>query len=154
MNDPFDDLIKLWDATSDERIAWQKTRKTRSIDDLFDTLKQILSKEREIKTYEEAIKSLSSSTKTAALAAKYKNLYEIHSFLSDVLVELLTRVSSEIKKRPASGFIDPRIKSMIAEQVRIEVSKELWKLKVKHDSKGAKNHFLFTSEDNRKPKNH
>ncbi|MDE2026541.1 MAG: hypothetical protein KGJ07_08710 [Patescibacteria group bacterium] len=71
--------------------------------------------------------TLSSSTKTAALAAKYTNLYEIHSFLSEALVELLTRVSSEIKKKPVRDFIDPRIKSMITEQVRIEVSKELQK---------------------------
>lgn len=138
MNDPFDDLIKLWDKTSDEHISWQKTRKIQSIDDLFQTLKNIISKENEIKKYEENIKSLSSSTKTAAIAAKYKNLYEIHSFLSEVLVELLTKVSYEIKKKPVSDFIDPRIKLMITEQVRIEVSKELQRLKVKHDSKRTK----------------
>lgn len=140
MTDPFDDLKKMWNETADEYIAWQKTKQTQSLDDLFQTVKKILSKGYEIIKYEDDIKSLTTGNKTAALAAQYKNLYEMYWFLSEVLLELLRRVISGTTKEnnPVREFLDPRIKSMIVEQVRIEVAKELKKSKVKHDTKRKK----------------
>ena len=94
MTDPFDDLMKLWDKTSDEHIAWQKTRHAHSMDEMFVTLKKLLVKEEEIEKYSEIIKPLPPMDKAPSLAAKYKNLYQIQSFLSDVLLELFSRVIS------------------------------------------------------------
>lgn len=140
VEDPFDDLMKLWDKTSDEHITWQKTRHVHSMDEMFVTLKKLLVQEQEIEKYDEIIKPLPPMDKAPSLAAKYKNLYQIQSFLSDVLLELFSRVISEMKKekKPVRDFLDPRIKSMIAEQVRIEVAKKLQKPKVKHDTKRKK----------------
>ena len=137
MINPFDELMKLWDKTSDEHIAWQKTRYAHSMDEMFVTLKKLLAKEEEIEKYAEIIKPLPPMDKAHSLAAKYKNLYQIQSFLSDILLELFSRVISEMKKekKHVRDFLDPRIKSMITEQVRIEVAKEL---KKKHDTKRKK----------------
>ena len=38
------------------------------------------------------------------------------------------------EKKPVREFLDPRIKSLIIEQVRIEVAKTLKKSKVKHET--------------------
>ncbi len=139
MMDPFDELMKLWDKTSDEHITWQKTRHVHSMDEMFETLKKLLAKQEEIEKYAEIIKPLPAVDKAPALAAKYKNLYQIQSFLSDVLLELFSRVMSEMKKKiPANDSLDPRIQFMITEQVRIEVAKKLQKPKVKHDTKRKK----------------
>ncbi len=141
MADPFDDLMKYWEKTTDEHVEWQKKRDTFSIGDLYSQVLRLANKSDEFEEHVKDIKPSYPDGESTLIAAKFKNRYEIYRFLTSVLMELNIRLASIVKERSKpvkKETIDPKIKNQIAKQVKIELVKALKKSKVKHDSKGTK----------------
>lgn len=140
MTDPFDDLMQKWDKTTNEHVEWQKIKDKLSIEELFRYAIKLLSQEDEFVKFTENLKPSYPSGESTLIAAKYKNLHAIERFLSSVLLELSMRLFNQLKntkKKPVKDELDPKIKSLIIEQVQIQIAKELKKSKRKHDSKRA-----------------
>ena len=138
MPDNFDDLMKYWEKTTDEHVAWQDKKDSLSIEDLFRLVVKLLGKVQEFEELVKDMKPAYESGESTLIAAKFKNRYEIYRYLSFVLLELCYRLFSILKtqKMPAKKeLLDPTIKNLIEKQVRLEVSKAMRKSKKRYAQK-------------------
>ncbi len=135
MTDPFDQLLKIWEQTTNDHVAYLDKAKTLSILEIHQYVVKIAN---QIIQFDELTKDLKASYpagETTLLTAKYKNKYELYRFLASVLFDLCNSIIAGIDKiESKKPRLDSDIKSEIAHQVRIQVAKALRK---KHDTKRA-----------------
>jgi len=133
MVDYFDDLMKMWDKTTDEHIEWLKKSKTSSAWDLFQNILDVTSK---IDGFEEKTKHMrdeNAGNQGTLLAAKFKNQWAANRYLVSVLMEFTTRLiemlvdksakPSEIKEESGKIVLNDEMKREIARQIKIAIAR-------------------------------
>ena len=134
MTNYFDELIQMWERTTDEHVEWQKKAKTMTFDKLLEYAQKLIKEEDEFEEKTKHMRDENPSNHAPILAAKFKNRYAVNRFLASVLMEfshrlvkmLVEETKPSTKKtsvKPTKFVLSKEMKKAIADQVKLEISK-------------------------------
>ena len=124
MTSYFDELMKMWNKTTDDHIEWLKKRETMPIPELLDYARRLA---HDSDTFNETTAHMideNAGNHASLLAAKFKNQYAINRFFASVLLELCAKIVGlprKSEKRDKSE-ISLDMKKAIAEEVKKAIS--------------------------------
>ena len=118
--------MKMWDDTTEDHIAWLNKAKSLSALDHFEYARRLIRQADEFSEKTKHMDSENTGDKSSILAAKFKNQYAIHRFLSSVLLEfsakLIERIPEPKIEKPSKEILSIEIKKEIAKEVKKAIS--------------------------------
>src|SRR3990172_2033476 len=124
MTNYFDELMKMWNKTTDDHIAWLKKRETMPISELLDYTRRLTHEADKFNETTTHMIDENAGNHTALLAAKFKNQYAINRFLASVLLELCVKLIEMPRKseKHEKSELSFDMKKAIAEEVKKAIS--------------------------------
>jgi len=124
MNNYFDELMKMWNKTTDDHIEWIKKRESMPILELLDYVRRLTHESDKFNETTAHMIDENVGEHTALLAAKFKNQYAINRFLASVLLELCAKLIEMPRKsdKREKSELSLDMKKAIAEEVKKAIS--------------------------------
>ena len=125
MNNYFDELMKMWNKTTDDHIEWIKKRESMPILELLDYVRRLTHESDKFNETTVHMIDENVGEHTALLAAKFKNQYAINRFLASVLLELCVKLIEMPRKsdKREKSELSLDMKKAIAEEVKRGIAK-------------------------------